>query len=224
LSESEQYRLLLAGLRLYLVADPDLSVRPLEETVAAALDGGVTAVQLRAKSLTDREHVALARRIRSLCQRAGVLFFVNDRVDIALAAHADGVHLGADDLSIEDARIILGNTMMIGYSPDTDDQAASARKRGADYLGVGPVFGTASKSDAGIAIGLETLRRRVAAAGVPVIGIGGITPDNALSVARAGAAGVAVVSAIVRASDPRAASMELRKAIDSTYRPQRMQS
>jgi thiamine-phosphate pyrophosphorylase len=210
-----QSQRLLAGLRLYLVADPDLITRPLEAVVAEALDGGVTAVQLRAKSLTDREFLTLARSIRALCERAGSLFFVNDRVDLALAAHADGVHLGVDDLPLEDARHILGGEKLIGYSPETNDQAASARDWGANYLGVGPVFETASKLDAGHAIGLESLRRRITLAVIPVVGIGGINPDNARSVIQTGAAGVAVVSAILRASDPRAASTELRDVLES---------
>lgn len=209
---------LASGLRLYLVADLDQSSAPLDDVVAAALDGGVTAVQLRAKSLADREHLMLAREIRRLCDRAGALFFVNDRLDIALAAGADGVHLGVDDLPLEDARRVARTGLLIGYSPETDEQSMTARDRGADYLGVGPVFGTVSKADAGIPIGRETIRRRIGLAGIPVIGIGGITSDNAASVLETGAAGVAVVGAIMRAPDPRTAAAWLRAVVDPADR------
>ena len=208
----------LFDLRVYLVADPEQASSGLEATVAAALDGGVTAVQLRAKSMTDSESIALARRLKKMCDAAGATFLINDRVDIALAVDAEGVHLGVDDLPLETARRILGPDKVIGFSPEFDQQAEGARNAGADYLGVGPVFGTTSKSDAGQAVGLETLRRRVELAGIPVIGIGGISAGNAPGVMQTGAAGVAVVSAILRAADPRSAAAELRAAVDSTVR------
>jgi thiamine-phosphate diphosphorylase len=200
-------------LSVYLVADPDQTERPLIEAVEAALAGGVTAVQLRAKRLTDRELVVLAGALGERCRALGALFVVNDRLDVALAAGAGGVHLGVDDLPLERARAIAGPELVIGYSPEHDEQAATARARGADYLGVGPVFGTTSKADAGAAIGLETLRRRVALAGIPVIGIGGIGATNAASVVATGAVGVAIVSAILRAADPRAAASDLDLAV-----------
>ena len=202
-------------LRLYLVADPEASRRPLTETVDAALRGGVTAVQLRAKRLTDREATELAKRLAASCRDHGALFLVNDRIDIALAAGADGVHLGVDDLPIEDARRMAGREFIIGFSPETDAQAAAAGPLGASYLGVGPVFGSVSKADAGEAIGLATLERRVAMAGVPVIGIGGVTGGNAAAAIETGAAGVAVVSAILGANDPETAARSLRRAVDS---------
>jgi thiamine-phosphate diphosphorylase len=206
---------LVDGLRLYLVADPNQSSGNLRDQVEAALRGGVTAVQLRWKSATDRELLEEAMTLAAMCKVHGALFFVNDRVDIALASGADGVHLGVDDLPIEDARRLGESSLTIGFSPETDEQANRANLRGADYLGVGPVFGTASKSDAGPAIGLEILSRRVATAGIPVIGIGGITAENAGQVISAGAVGVAVVSAILRAADPEPAARRLRQAVGS---------
>ena len=144
----------------------------------------------------------------------GALFLVNDRLDLALASDADGVHLGVDDLPIDVARRIGGRNLVIGFSPETDEQAGDAGKRGADYLGVGPVFGTATKSDAGTAIGLETVARRAELAGIPVIGIGGITAQNARSVMDAGAVGVAVVSAISKQDGSETAAVALRRALD----------
>ena len=203
-------------LRLYLVADPDASTGPIEDVVEAALRGGVTAVQLRAKRLTDRQATELAKRLAVRCRAHGALFIVNDRLDITSASGADGVHLGVDDLPLEDARRIAGPDMVIGFSPETDAQAASAKVFGASYLGVGPVFGTASKSDAGEAIGISVVRRRVELAGIPVVGIGGITAANAPQVMGAGAAGVAVVSAILGAADPELAARNMRQAVERT--------
>lgn len=200
-------------LRLYLVADPDQCAGDLDDVVAPALRGGVTAVQLRWKTATDRAILERAIKLKDLCQRHGALFFLNDRVDLALACEADGVHLGVDDLPLETARDLGGPDFLIGYSPETDEQAATATQRGADYLGVGPVYGTASKSDAGPAIGLETIARRASIAGVPTIGIGGITAANALAVLEAGAVGVAVVSAILKSADPEQAAREISGAL-----------
>jgi thiamine-phosphate pyrophosphorylase len=200
-------------LAVYLVADPDQTSRDLVAVVDDALMGGVTSVQLRAKRLTDREALVLARLLARRCEAHGALFIVNDRLDLALAAGAGGIHLGVDDLPIEDARRLAGERFVIGFSPDTDEQAAQAGARGADYLGVGPVFGTVSKDDAGAAIGLGTLSRRANLAGIPIIGIGGITPENAAQVVQAGAVGVAVVGTILRADDPRRAARQLSDTV-----------
>jgi thiamine-phosphate diphosphorylase len=205
---------LIEKLSVYLVADPDQTERDLVADVAAALAGGVSTVQLRAKTLTDREIFALGERLLALCQPAGAMFLINDRVDIALALGADGVHLGVDDLPVAAARRIGGPELIIGYSPETDAQAAAAGGLGVDYLGVGPVYGTRSKADAGEAIGLELLAGRVGLAGIPVIGIGSITSANAGDVIRTGAVGAAVIGAILRAGDPHAAAQALRNAVD----------
>lgn len=201
-------------LALYLIADPDVALSDLVATVEAAISGGATAVQLRAKRLTDREALALARALKERCDTAGTLFIVNDRLDLALAAGADGVHLGVDDLPIADARRLAGPNFVIGYSPETDEQTAGAKAAGADYLGVGAVFGTASKSDAGPPIGLGTLHRRVNLAGIPVIGIGGIGAREAGRIVSVGAVGVAVAGAILRAPNPEAAARALRDAVE----------
>ncbi|HRA48878.1 MAG TPA: thiamine phosphate synthase [Thermomicrobiales bacterium] len=204
---------LTEALRVYLVADPDHCDGDLIATVRAAIAGGVTSVQLRAKSLSDREALGLAYQLRELTLAKGVLFLINDRIDLAVAAVADGVHLGVDDLPLEVARVFGGPAFVIGYSPETDVQAMAAAAAGANYLGVGPVFGTATKSDAGAAIGLPKVSERATSAGIPVIGIGGVTAENAGSVISAGAVGVAVVSAIAKAADPCAAASALAAAV-----------
>jgi thiamine-phosphate pyrophosphorylase len=202
-------------LAVYLVADPAHTRRDLITDVEQALAGGATCVQLRAKQMIDREALRFAHALCERCHVAGALFLVNDRLDLALAANADGIHLGVDDLPIRDARRLAGNDFIVGYSPESDEQAAAAASNGANYLGIGPVFGTASKDDAGNAIGLQTLHRRAQTAGIPIIGIGGITAANAASAIEAGAVGIAVIGAILRSDDPRHATAQLRFAVDS---------
>ncbi len=203
-----------AALRRYLVTDARAgSVERLVAICAAALDGGITTVQLRAKDWTDRQLLEAATALRSLCRDAGALLIVNDRVDIALASGADGVHLGVDDLPVAAARRILGPDALIGYSPESAADRERAEHDGADYLGVGPVYGTTTKGDAGAAIGLEGLQRAVTATTLPVIGIGGIAIETAGAVIEAGAAGVAVVGAVFLADDPREAAAQLARAV-----------
>ncbi len=196
-------------LRLYLVADPDHCRGNIVDIVECAVSGGVTCVQLRAKSLTDREHLALARRLKGSCAAAGVPFLVNDRLDIALLSGADGIHLGVDDLPPGDVREASPVGFLIGFSPETDEQIRSLNASSVDYLGVGPVFGTRTKGDAGPALGLDRFAERCAISPVPVVGIGGITVGNASSVRDAGAAGVAVISAILASPGPAEAAADL---------------
>ena len=205
-------------LAVYLVADPEQTERDLVEDVVAALEGGVTSVQLRAKRATDREALAVAVRLREACRERDALFVVNDRVDLALAAGADGVHLGVHDLPLAAAREIAGSRLVLGYSPLTLDQVDAAAGAGADYVGLGPVFATASKEDATPPIGLPGLAAQVAATPLPAVGIGGITAENAGDVIRAGAVGVSVISAILRAPDPREAAARLAQAVAAARR------
>lgn len=197
-------------LALYLVADPVHVRGDLMDVVTSAIAGGVTCIQLRAKSLTDREQLDLALRIRTICSSRGVPFLMNDRLDIALAAAADGIHLGVDDLPISTVRQLTPPGFIIGFSPDNDEQIIESNRLGADYLGVGPVFGTRTKSDAGEALGLDEFARRCALSPIPVAGIGGISAPNARSVFEAGASGVAVVSAILSSENPAMAARVLR--------------
>jgi thiamine-phosphate pyrophosphorylase len=180
-----------------------------EEVVAAALDAGARAVQLRAKRASPAEQVALARLLLALTRPVGARLFVNDRVDVALAANADGVHLGPDDLPVKAARRAVPAGFLVGYSTDDPDDAQRAVADGADYLGCGAVWRTGTKAVGEEAIGLDRLDQVAGAVTVPVVAIGGITPDRARAVAQTRASGVAVVRALMAASDPRAVARAL---------------
>ena len=202
---------------LYLVTDRALSLgRPIEEVVMAAVEGGVSAVQLREKECSTREFVALARSLKQLLAGRGVPLLINDRVDVALAAGADGVHIGQSDMTYRDARALLGTDALIGLSVETPTQAAEAESYDCDYLGVGPIFPTTTKSDAAPAWGLDRLKTLRAISRHRLVAIGGLGAANAALVTRAGADGIAVVSTICSASDPRAAALALRRIIAET--------
>ena len=204
--------------RTYLVTQESLSEgRSTTEIVEAAIGGGIDAIQLREKGTGTRERYDLGRELRELTAEADVDLLVNDRVDIAHAIDADGVHLGQSDLPVSAARDILGEEAIIGASVSTVSEARLAAINGADYLGVGAVFGTTSKPDAETAeegIGLDRLADIVQAVKIPVTAIGGITPDNAGVTIQAGASSVAVISAITAAEDPEAAGRDLREALN----------
>ena len=171
------------------------------EVVAAALAAGAPAVQVRAKGASARELVELGRQILPLARARGALLFVNDRLDVALALGADGVHLGPDDLPVAAARRAMGAGFLIGASADDPDTARQLVVDGADYIGCGAVYATSTKPDAGEVIGLEGLDRVARAVDVPVVGIGGITVARSAEVATTAAAGVAVVGAVMAAAD-----------------------
>jgi thiamine-phosphate pyrophosphorylase len=176
----------------------------------AALEAGATAVQLRDKHATSQELLAMALALRPLVEGHGALFLLNDRFDVALAAEAHGVHLGDDDLPVAEVRRAVPGDFVIGRSADTEEAARAAEADGADYLGVGSVFGTETKKEViGEEIGTEQLGRVARAVSIPVVGIGGVSASNAAAVAAAGAAGVAVVSAVMSAPDPGAATRSL---------------
>ncbi len=195
---------------LYVLTDPNLRPnRSAEQVVTAALAGGARIIQVRDKALPTPEIVSIARQLRKRVQAAGGLFIVNDRVDVALASEADGVHLGPDDLSPADTRRLLGPDKLIGVSTGTLAEAEAAAPY-ASYFGVGAVFGTRTKSDAGDPIGVERIREiKAAFSSVPIVAIGGITADNIAEVSQAGAEAAAVVSAVVGASDIEAATRDL---------------
>ena len=201
-------------LALYYVADPEQTDRDFLAMVDDALAGGVTSLQLRAKRMPGREMYELALVLGERCRRAEALFFVNDRVDVAMAAEADGVHVGMHDIPLEATRRLVGPETIIGFSPLVMADVMTAERGGADYVGVGPVFGTASKADAQPELGLRGLGEQAAAAGLPAVGIGGIDVANAGSVIRAGVDGVAVISAIQEAPDVRRAAESLARAVD----------
>jgi thiamine-phosphate pyrophosphorylase len=204
--------------RLYLVTDRrSIGQRSLEDVVAAAVRGGVTAVQLREKNCATREFVEMARRMKALLSQRGVPLIVNDRVDVALAAGADGVHLGQSDMDVADARRLLGPAALIGLSVETLAQGLEASA--CDYLGVGPIFATPTKPDAAPAWGLKQLAELRSHSCQKLVAIGGIDASNAAQVLAAGADGIAVVSAISAAVDPEGAAASLRRIIEDTHVP-----
>src|SRR5579875_992830 len=206
-------------LRLYVLTDSRAAAgRPLVDLVAAALEGGATAIQLREKELGGRQQVELGRALRRLTRAAGALLIVNDRVDIAYAVEADGVHLGQDDLPPSVARAILGPDAIIGGSAGNLDELARSVAEGVDYLGVGPVYATTTKPDAGEPIGPAGLAQLRARTDLPIVGIGAVTTDNVGEVIAAGADGAAVIGAVIGAEDVRAAARRLRQAIEEALR------
>ena len=201
-------------LKLYLVTDRDLSLgRPLEEIVSEAVAGGVTMVQLREKDAATGEFVELGRRLMSLLKPLGVPLIINDRVDVALAVDADGVHIGQSDMSYADARRLLGPEKIIGLSVENFEDLESANKHDVDYIGISPVYGTPTKTDTAEPFGLEGLRKAVEMSVHPTVAIGGMNVATVGEVIAAGTDGVAVVSAICSAESPRDAAAELATII-----------
>jgi thiamine-phosphate diphosphorylase len=204
---------------LYLVTDFGLSRgRRQVEVVEAALRGGVTVVQYREKSAPTRRMVEEARELRQLCKAAGVPFIVNDRIDVALAVDADGVHVGQDDMPAALARKLIGKGRILGVSARSVEEARKAEADGADYIGASPIFATPTKPDAPQPMGIEGLRVLARAVGIPVVAIGGMNAENAAPIIAAGASGVAVVSAIVAADDVQAAARAIRAAVEKVRR------
>ena len=200
---------------LYLVTDRDLSRgRATLEIVRAAVAGGVSCVQLREKNCSTAEFIREALEIRDFLGSRGIPLIINDRLDVALAVAADGVHLGQTDMPYQMARDIAGADFLIGISAESLEDAIEAAGQGADYLGVSPIYETPTKTDTAPALGLSGLRAIREAVDIPLVGIGGLNRDNAASVIASGADGVAVVSAIVSADDPQSAARQLRDEID----------
>ncbi|MFP3391290.1 thiamine phosphate synthase [Brevibacillus sp. SIMBA_040] len=199
--------------------DCDFSFERTIEIVREALKGGVGTLQLRDKGskLTAEERSELGRQMQALCREYGALFFVNDDVEMAVRLGADGVHVGQDDMQLRAVREIVGPDMYIGVSTATVEEAVNAQKDGADCIGVGAMFDTSSKADAGEPIGpaaITTIRKAVGNE-LPIVGIGGITRENAVLVMQAGADGVAVISAISRAESPKDAAETLQQIVRS---------
>ncbi|AGB16120.1 thiamine-phosphate pyrophosphorylase [Halovivax ruber XH-70] len=200
----------------YLVTQASISGdRSTPEVVSAAIEGGIDVVQLREKDTTARSRYELGRALRERTAAADVPLIVNDRIDLAMAIDADGVHLGQSDLPVAVARELLGEDAIVGCSAWRVDDARAAERDGADYLGTGAVYGTSSKDvdEAKDGIGPDGVAAVADAVSIPVIGIGGITPANAADVVEAGATGVAVISAITAADDPAAATQQLGEVV-----------
>ncbi len=200
-------------LLLYAVTDRHwLNGRTLYEVVKESLDGGVTFLQLREKTLDEAHFLEEAKELQKLCKEYKVPFIINDNVDIAVAMNADGVHVGQSDMEAGDVRAKLGPDKIIGVSTQTVEQAILAEKHGADYLGVGAVFPTTSKDDAA-EVSYDTLKAICEAVSIPVVAIGGITQGNVVKLTGSGIDGVAVISAIYAQKDIKKATADLKAAV-----------
>lgn len=198
-------------LRLIVITDRSLAApRTVEVVVLECLAAGARAIQLRDKSASSRDLLDQARILRQITLDWGALLFVNDRFDVALAAGADGVHLGPDDLPVASVRAVAPQGFLVGHSTDQPDRARQAVADGADYIGCGAVFPTTTKKDAGKIIGLTGLAQVTSAVTVPVVGIGGVTPGGAREIARtSSASGVAVIASVMAAENPGGVVREL---------------
>lgn len=205
----------LQVLRLYLVTDQhSAGGRTLTDIVSAAIQGGVTCVQLREKHLSTRDFLAQALVLKTLLAPHRIPLVINDRIDIALACGAQGVHLGQSDMPVAQARQLLPPEVFIGWSVETMDDVTRSASLPVDYLGVSPIHATPTKADTQPPWGLNGLRQVRAATALPLVAIGGIQVHNAREVLKAGADGLAVVSALCAAADPCAAALELRQLFD----------
>ena len=201
-------------LRLYAVTDRRwLNGRTLAQDVEEAILGGVSMVQLREKHANNAEFEELARSVQPVCGKYNVPFIVNDNVDVALAVDADGVHVGQQDMQAGKVRERIGVERILGVSAQTVEQALAAEAAGADYIGVGAVFTTASKDDAQ-SVSFDELRRICSAVRIPVVAIGGIEESNVTQLAGTGIVGISVISAIFAQTDSREAAWNLRRSID----------
>ena len=202
-------------LKLYLVTDRGLAgERSIEDIVKEAVEGGVTMVQLREKDIATRDFIALALRLKDVLKPYGVPLIINDRVDVALASGAEGVHIGQSDMPYAIARKLLGPSKIIGLSVENFEQIEEANSLDVDYIGVSPVFATPTKTDTAEPFGLDGLRKAVRMSVHPTVAIGGMNERTAADVMACGTNGIAVVSAIVCAPDPKESSKNLLQIIN----------
>jgi thiamine-phosphate pyrophosphorylase len=195
-----------SALKLYLITDRRfLKGRSLNDAVEAAILGGVTIVQVREKDISSRQFYEITRSVKQVTDYYNIPLIINDRIDIAQAVDAAGVHLGQSDLHMLDARKILGQGKIIGISAGNADEAAEAERNGADYVGIGAVYPTGSKNDADI-VGLDGLRDAVSSIAIPSVAIGGINSSNFRDILATGINGISVISAILDKEDIRKAA------------------
>ena len=181
--------------------------------VEEALSGGVTIMQLREKNKTTREYIKLAEAVHEIARRYGVPLIIDDRLDVAMAVSAEGVHLGQSDMPVKTARELVGSSMIIGATTKTVEQALEAERSGADYLGVGAIYPTTTKVKT-VLTSVDTLREICRAVSIPVNAIGGLNKDNCHVLENTGISGICAVSAIMKSSDPKAAAAELKAVSD----------
>lgn len=204
--------------KLYLITDRKQTKIPLPEAVRQALRGGVRAIQLREKDLPIRELLALAQEIKAITEAFGAKLFINDRADVAVAVDADGVHLGNQSMPPEAVRSVVGKRMLIGVSTHNMEEAKMAETGGADFVTFGPVFATPSKMPYGKPVGTEGLRAVKKQIGIPIFGLGGIRRENLREVVKAGADGIAMISAIFADPDITGASEKIIRDSERSIR------
>jgi thiamine-phosphate pyrophosphorylase len=199
---------------LYLVTDRNLSMgRHNLFVVESAVKGGVSCVQLREKNCSTFKFIEQALLLKEFLSNQNIMLIINDNLDVAQAVGADGIHLGQKDTPFSTAKKIVGDSMIIGISAECIDDAVQAEKEGADYIGVGPIYSTATKTDTGSPIGIDGLIKIRKTVKIPIVAIGGINHTNAEAVIKSGADGIAVVSAIVSAKDPEKDARKLKTII-----------
>lgn len=200
---------------LYVITDEGLSKGLTHVEIARlAIDGGADVIQLRDKRMDDKALTTCAREIKEITKKAGALFIVNDRLDVALASGADGVHLGQQDMPANKARPLCRPGFIMGVSAGTLEEAVRAERSGADYIGLGPICHTDSKGNAGPVCGFGTIALVKDAVSIPVVAIGGLGPENARDAVLAGADGIAVISAVVSQDDVAGAARQLKTIIE----------
>jgi len=202
--------------RLHVLTDTVLQSRFSHlELARMAIGGGADTIQFRQKAGATREMIDIVRQLKQLCMDSGATLVVNDRLDVAIAVEADGVHLGQDDFPIPLARKLLGESRIIGGSAASLEEAQKCLAEGADYIGFGPVYPTTSKTDADPVTGIKLLKQAVEAIPLPIIAIGGISVENTPEVIRAGAGGIAVISAVCCQENPEQATRALHQALQT---------
>lgn len=198
---------------LYVIVQP-YGGRTAAEIAELAVRGGAKVIQLRWKGVSTRRLLDEAYKVAEVCRKLGAVFIVNDRADVALLCGADGVHVGEEDLTVAEARAILGERAVVGRSVDTPEGAEEAEREGASYVSIGPIFPTSTKPDAGRPLGLRAVAEAKRRVRIPLVAIGGINAENVAQVVRAGADAVAVVSAVCFAPDPEGAAEEMARRIE----------
>jgi thiamine-phosphate pyrophosphorylase len=205
----------LNRIKLYVLMSSSIATKPIIETTRLVIDGGADSIQLREKTISDSEFTALAGEVHDITTKSGTLLIINDRVHVAREVNADGVHLGQQDMSILEARDIIGDEKIIGVSTHSVIQAKQAQKDGADYIAIGPIYPTRTK-DYEPLVGIKIIREISGTVNIPFIAIGAITLENIDDVLKAGASRIAVCSAIIGSKDIYSSTRQFKEKLDGT--------
>ena len=205
----------LNRIKLYILISSSIAAKPIIETTRLVIDGGADAIQLREKTISDSEFITLASEVRDITTKSDTLLIINDRVHVAREVNADGVHLGQQDMSILEARDIIGDEKIIGVSTHSVIQAKQAQKDGADYIAIGPIYPTKTK-DYEPSVGIKIIREILGTVNIPFIAIGAITLENIDDVLKAGASRIAVCSAIIGSKDIYSSTRQFKEKLDGT--------